>query len=64
VPLLAMLGLAGVAAGYGAGEPASVAAGVVGLLMGSLAVRYFSWRSRDNPRLQPVLLSEEFLSVN
>lgn len=63
VPLLAMLGAAGLAAAGGAGEPVSIAAGVIGLLAGSATVRYFSWRSRDNPRLQPVLLTEEPLSV-
>lgn len=56
VPLLAMLGAAGVASGFGAGELPAVFAGIAGLLAGSGTVRYFSWRSRDNPAFQPVLL--------
>ena len=59
LPLLAMLVCAGAATRAGAGEPGAVLAALLGLLAGGALVRFFSWRARSNPGLQPLLLDGE-----
>ena len=56
VPLLFMLLSAGVAANLGLPQWAVPVLGLLGLLVGGVGVRYLSWRSRNDERLQPVLI--------
>ena len=65
LPLIFMLLGAMTASIYNAGEASTVLAALAGLLAGGALVRFFSWRSRHNPSLQPVLLEEDLqFSVN
>lgn len=56
VPLLTMI-LAAIAAGkLWPGDLVAAISGLAGLVLGGVVVRLLSWRQRNNPDLQPVLL--------
>jgi len=57
IPLLAMVGATVFADRYWSGDLQVGLAGIAGLLIGGLLVRWLSWRQRHNPNLQPVLLN-------
>ncbi len=61
VPLAGFLVGAGLGQHWLGGEAAAVLLAFVGLLVGGLAMRWYSWRTRHDPALQPVILDE---SVN
>lgn len=58
VPLVTLLGGGMLASSHGAGEALTALAALAGLFAGGGVVRWFSWRKRNDPRFQPVLLDD------
>ncbi len=63
VPLLSLLGGGMLASAQGASEPLTALAALAGLFAGGGMVRWFSWRKRNDPRLQPVLLDDTHIPL-
>lgn len=58
VPLFALLGGGMLASTYGASEPLTALTALAGLFAGGGTVRWLSWRNRNDPRFQPVLMND------
>lgn len=58
VPLLFMMAVSGLAHWQLTQEPVTIAAALVGLLLGGLVVRLHAYRIRNDSNLQPVLVDD------
>ncbi|ODS23014.1 transcriptional regulator [Candidatus Endobugula sertula] len=56
VPLLLMIAFSGFAHTYIENEFISIGAGLFGLLVGGLLIRYYTYKATNDPRIQPVLI--------
>jgi len=59
LPLVFLLGLSGLGHYFVGTEVAAVLGGGLGFLLGALLVRWHSWATRDNTRLQPQIQDRE-----
>lgn len=55
VPLLSLLFFANVGYALAASDAVSILFGAVGLVAGGAMVRWHAWKTRNDPRLQPVI---------
>ncbi|WP_022960996.1 SoxR reducing system RseC family protein [Halopseudomonas pelagia] len=56
VPLIGLFGAAFLAEGLGLAEPWVILAALTGLVSGFFGVRWYAWRQRSNPDMQPRIL--------
>lgn len=56
LPLVLLIAFSSIAHTYSYNELLSIGAGLVGLVVGGLLIRYHSYCTRNDPRLQPVLI--------
>lgn len=63
LPLFFLLLFTGVAHHFFAQDGVTALAALLGLLSGGLILRRFAWLSRNNPRLQPVLVNAPSSSI-
>jgi len=57
LPLVFLLVFAGIAHHLFASDGITALMALTGLVAGGILLRRFAWLSRDNPRLQPVLIT-------
>lgn len=59
MPLLLMIVFSGFAHTYIENELVSISTGLVALLIGGLLIRYYTYKSKNDPRIQPVLIDDK-----
>ena len=63
LPLLLLIVFSSIAHTYISSELLSISAGIVGLVVGAIFIRYHAHASRNDPQLQPVLIDDQHVVV-
>jgi sigma-E factor negative regulatory protein RseC len=63
LPLCLMLATSAFAHSYFASESLTIAMAVVGLSLGGMAIRFYSYKYRYDPRFQPVIVDREEIII-